>query len=201
MNLLFALIQTFAIGFLGFILSYTAYQHGFGMFSLKGRMNRLQFSIWFLITTAGLYILDNLIGSSNSLAMDWVVSLPTYYAILALHLLGCILLMPFLLITLIRRLQDIGLPSTCGYILAFLFMLPHNYTFIEPENYLIGLGQAFLILLLICVPGSEGSNTYGLPSLWPYKLDREPGRRKRDLDAFKAKQEIVKKRKKNKKRS
>lgn len=172
--IIFSAIKTLLICVLGTVFLAFGAHKGFPYFNFKGRMNRAQFALCFIGVLLILYFLNDFIN----MAYDAVVILPGYWTIQLGAFLAHILLYPFVLVPLIGRLRDFDIFSIPAFILSAFIMYSFNYKFLPATDVIIDGLLFILIAVLIIIPGASRPNKYGRPSLWPYKTEKNPFKRK-----------------------
>ncbi|MCF0156014.1 MAG: DUF805 domain-containing protein [Veillonella sp.] len=173
-TMIFYIVKTVLICFLGIGFLVLGAQRGFSYFNFKGRMNRVQFAVFFLLALLALYIISNMVD----MGYKTITTLPAYWGIQIASGLVHILLFPFIVVPLIGRMRDFDIFSVPAFILAVGIIFFYNYNLLtSTATILIGLFSV-LLLLLIFIPGNARANKYGPPSLWPYKTEKNPFKHK-----------------------
>ena len=104
MDLLYPVLRTVLICLVGFGIAYQGRRMGYTIFNLSGRFNRLQFIILFIV----LMILFYAVGIIEDRLIDYIVTLPAYWA--TRIFVGALqaLLFPLACALFTRRIHDIG---------------------------------------------------------------------------------------------
>lgn len=172
--IIFSAIKTLLICVLGTVFLAFGAHKGFPYFNFKGRMNRVQFGLSFIGALLVLYFFNDFIH----MAYEAVVILPAYWGVQLGAFLVHILIYPFILVPLIGRLRDFDIFSIPAFILTALIIYSFNYNFLPATDVIVDGLLFILIAVLVIIPGTSLPNKYGRPSLWPYKTEKNPFKRK-----------------------
>ena len=159
MDLLNPVLRTVLICLVGFGIAYQGRRKGYTIFNLSGRFNRLQFIILFIALMILFYIGDII----EERLIDYIVTLPAYWA--TRIFVGALqaMLFPLACGLFTRRIHDIGFNGWAGILWATIIIFINTYSAVTPLNYLLDLFVWIIGFLFWVLPGQPEPNKYGYP--------------------------------------